>query len=81
MVGTILYIHPLGHDMLWGTRVSWRGVLHMSGTLVFVAAAQGTPLDRLALGIRGSCIPGSHGIVAIRKTVLGSMPPPWHSTD
>lgn len=48
------------------TSVSWRGALHMaaalifmSDALVFAAAAQGIPLDCLALVAKGTFIPWS----------------------
>lgn len=42
--------------------------------------AQGILLDLLVLVARGTCIPESHGIVTIRETVLGRLPPPGHYT-
>lgn len=37
------------------------------------AATQGTPLKHLALVARAVCIPGSHGMAIISKTVLGRL--------
>lgn len=48
---------------------------------VFAAAAQGMPLDHLALMARRVCIPGSHGTLTIGDRVLGRLPPPGHFTD
>lgn len=39
------------------------------------AATQGTPLKHLALVARAVCIPGSHGMAIISKTVLGRLTP------
>lgn len=40
-----------------------------------MAAAQETSLDWLALKARAACLPVSHGIVTLRETVLGILPP------
>lgn len=40
-----------------------------SGALDFMAAAQGMPLDYLALVVRMSCVPGSHRTVTIEEIV------------
>lgn len=57
-------------------------LVFMSDTVVFAAAAaQGTPLDSLMLLAKGSCIPASHRIVVIRKTVLVRFPCPGHYVD
>ena len=48
-----------------------------SGTLVFVAAAQGISLDCLV----ARDVPGSPRTVTIRDTVLGRLPLPGHCTD
>lgn len=53
----------------------------MSGTLLFVAAVQGIPLDHLALEARGACVPDSHGTVSIKETIHGRLPPPGHFKD
>lgn len=47
----------------------------------FVAAAQGIPLDLLALVARGACVPGSHRTVTIGERVLGRVPSPGHRAD
>ena len=54
--------------------VSWKEALHLATALVFVSgapvfavAAQGMPLDCLALVDRGTCICGSYGIVANQR--------------
>lgn len=47
---------------------------------VFATATQGSPLDHLALEARGACIPGSHGNVTIRDSILGRLPPSGHCT-
>jgi len=52
----------------------------MSSALVFMVAAQGIPLDQLALLARGACIPGSHWMVTIGEEVLGWLPPPEYCT-
>jgi len=44
----------------------------MSGSLDFVVATQGTPLDHLVLVAGGALIPESHGIMTIREMVLAS---------
>lgn len=50
----------------------------MSGAPVFVASAQGVPLDHLPLVARGRWLAflGPHGIVATLETILGRLPPP-----
>ena len=56
-------------------------LLHKSGALIFAATTQGMPLDFLVLEAKRNCIPGYHGTVSIKETVLGSLPPPRHCTD
>lgn len=46
-----------------------------------IQPTQGMPLDHLALGAKGTCIPGLHRTVPIGKTVLGRPPPSGHHTD
>ena len=54
-------------------------LIFTSAALVFVAATQGMPLDRLALVARaGACTPASCGAVAIGGMVLGRLPYPGH---
>ena len=53
----------------------------MFGDPVFMFATQRTPLDHLALAVRGACVPGSHGTVTIGETVLGRLPLSGHHTD
>ena len=48
----------------------------MSGALVFTAAAEGIPLDCLALMAKGACVPQSYKTVTIGETVLGRLPTP-----
>lgn len=45
----------------------------LSGTLVFVAIAQGMTLDHLALVARAACILGTYRTQAIREMVLGRL--------
>ena len=54
-------------------------LVFMSGVLFF--AAQGAPFDLLALVVRGTCIPGSHETVTVRKTVLHRLLHSGHCTD
>lgn len=52
-----------------------------SGALVFMAAAQGTPIDPLALVLRDTCIPETHRTRTIGETILDRLQPPGHCTD
>ena len=52
----------------------------MLGDSVF-AATQKTPFNQLELDTRGACIPGSHGMVTIRESVVGRLPLPRHCTE
>ena len=56
-------------------------LIFMSGDPSFVDAVQGMPLNCLALEARNACVPGSHGIVTIRETVLSRLPLQWHCTE
>lgn len=53
----------------------------MSGVPVFVATAQGAPLECLALETRRICVPEIHWIIIIREIVLLKLSPTGHCTD
>lgn len=53
----------------------------MCSALGFVAAAQGTPLDCLALVAEDACILVSHRAVASKEMVPGRQPSPQNCTD
>lgn len=66
---------------LEGELFSMSGIpVFTSNALVFMASAQGLPLDHLALAARGACILGSHWMLTIGKEVLGCLPPPEYCT-
>lgn len=67
--------------VLQSTSISRRGVLTHIWYPNFVAAAQGIPLDLLALVARGACVPWSHRNITIEETVLGRLPSPGLCTD
>lgn len=58
----------------------WKGVFTPSGALIF-AAAQGTPLDYLALEARGTYVPGSQWDYNNWEAILSRRPPPGRCTD
>lgn len=60
---------------------AWYPGVILSGAPVFAVAMQGTALEYVVLEARGTCVPGSHGTVTIRGTILGRLPPPGHCTD
>ena len=53
----------------------------MAGALVFAAATQEIPLDRLALVLRGTCIPGSYRTMAVREISFSRLRLPGYCTD
>ena len=74
--------------MLLSTSVSWRGALHLSGALafvsgapVFVAAAQWTPFDCLALVTEEAFLPGLLWTMEVWQKIFGWLSPPGLCTD
>lgn len=55
-------------------------LIFMSCGLVFMADAQETPLDCLALVAKEACISGFHGTITM-KEILGRLPPSGHCAD
>lgn len=77
-----LYHAPEHQHLLKMSSSTCSGIpVFISGALVFMATAQGIPLDHLALVARGSCVPDSHWMVTIGEAVLGWLPPPEDCTD
>lgn len=60
--------------LLQSTRVSQRGALHVSCTLIFTDVAQEHALSHLALLASGACIPGFHRTVAVGQFLAGYHP-------
>ena len=74
--------------MLLSTSVSWRGACHLSGALafvsgapVFVAAAQWTPFDCLALVTEETFFPGLLCTMEVWQKIFGWLSPPGLCTD
>lgn len=52
----------------------------LSRALISTAAAQGMPLDHLALVARKACVSRSHQTITIGERVLGRLPSPGNCT-
>ena len=66
---------------LWNTSKSQREAFIHIWCPSFCIYHYGMPLDHLALVERGTCIPGSHRTVKVRKTVPGRLPAPEYCKD
>ena len=61
--------------------ISWRELVHSSGTLILAAATLGMPLDYLALVDCGLSGDGSHRTTENQKTVLNLLSTQWHRKE